>query len=95
MVVYDLNIVGVAWSPSEANPQLAVDPYAVLSLPIPCKLLEAVSWRRSKIVEAAGCVQDQQFAQSRSLLCRSKLPDRLPDKQSSRNPITEAPDHRL
>ena len=51
MIVYDLNVVGIAISPSEANTPLVVDSNAILAGPIAPEFLQAIGWWHAKISE--------------------------------------------
>ena len=51
MVIHDLNIVGVALSPAEANPPLVVDADADLTAPISAQLLQSVGRRNPEVLQ--------------------------------------------
>ena len=62
MVVNDLDVVSAAISPNEAYSPLSIDPYAVLSLPIPMQAFELVFWRYFQIFESDCCINHPELA---------------------------------
>jgi len=61
MIVSDLDVVSVAFSPPKAHPPLIVDPDAVLSLAILRELLEPVAWRNPQILERLRGIEVASF----------------------------------
>jgi hypothetical protein len=56
VIIGDLDVKGVTATPSEADPPLLVDPYAVIALSIALKSLELVrAWKRydARVLECA------------------------------------------
>ena len=49
LIVYDLNVVGIAISPSEADTPLVVDSDTILAGPIAPEFLQAIGWWYAKI----------------------------------------------
>jgi len=49
MIVYNLNVEGIGFDPTEADPPLVVDANAVLPRPIAAKSFQSVSWDLSQI----------------------------------------------
>jgi hypothetical protein len=49
VVVDDFYVLRTCVGPTKANPILVVDPYTVLSLPVPTKSLQSVPWRNPKV----------------------------------------------
>jgi hypothetical protein len=62
VIVHDLDLIGVAVVPDEADSPLIVDPHAVLTLPITRERLEAIAGRRSQIIQGARIVQLEELA---------------------------------
>jgi hypothetical protein len=88
MVIDDFDVVSLSMVPSETNPELIVDPNAVLSYPVSFKLLKPVSWNRRQ-VEHAGCsIYLHQFAVG-NITDRRKSWARLPIEQPRRILVTE------
>jgi hypothetical protein len=56
MVVDDLNFVGVATRPNEADSPLVIDPYAVLAAAPPFQALQTVRWWHAKIGQVTSVV---------------------------------------
>ena len=57
MVVDDLDVMGVAALPTEANPELVVDADAVLTDAIAGKLLKSIGRRHLEVGEGGGGVE--------------------------------------
>jgi hypothetical protein len=57
VVIDDLNVIGIAFAPTEANSVLIIDTYAVLPLPASSEFFEPVPRRSSQIAEVDRCVQ--------------------------------------
>lgn len=66
MVIDDLNLVGIAISPSEANPVLVVDPQTPLAFPIAFEPLQPVTRRLVQVFNAKNPVNLPELAQSNS-----------------------------
>jgi hypothetical protein len=62
MVVDDLDIVGMAIVPFEADPPLVVDPDGPLAFPLAPQGLKPVSGRNPEIVQALRAVKQVQLA---------------------------------
>src|SRR5262245_2405237 len=67
VVVDDLDFVGIALSPDEADPPLVVDADRMLTAPIALQGLQPVARRHAKIIETDRVVEKTQFAQSNGL----------------------------
>ena len=94
VVVYDLHVVGVPTLPPKAHPPLIVDPDAVLPPPLPVslQLLQAVARRDLEVVQAAGRMQDQEFAERDARQGSEPLP-RLPLKEGFGIPVRKPLDN--
>ena len=57
MIVHDLDVVGVAAPPDEADPPLLVDADAVLAAASTLQRLEAVAGRNAQLLERGGSVK--------------------------------------
>jgi hypothetical protein len=95
VVVHDLNVVGIASHPSEADTPPVVDPDAPLTGPIATESLETVSRWNSKVIQSDRRVELSQLAQRNSLHVCAKPANRSPIKELLGILVTEAPDHRL
>jgi dihydrofolate reductase len=93
VIVYDLNIMGVAVLPAEADAPLVIDANAVLAAPSALELLQPIGWRHSQIAQRFGRVQSAKFSQHCSQYIRRETPYRLAVEQALRVPIREAFDH--
>jgi hypothetical protein len=93
VVVRYLHVVSITVRPSEADPPLVVDPDAVLLLPIPSQLFEAVTRRDPKILECLRAIQNDQLSLSLPLKRGRELPGSLAPKDLLRLLIPEAPNH--
>jgi hypothetical protein len=58
MVVHDLNLIGVIIPPKEANPELVVDPDAVLTRSVPLQGFQAIARRTPQVFQIRGGIQD-------------------------------------
>ena len=56
VVVRDLNLVGISRLPSEANPILIVDPYAVLPAPVAAQPFESIPPRNTELAEVSDSI---------------------------------------
>jgi hypothetical protein len=65
MVVHYFNVIGIVIMPDEANPELIVNPDAVLSRPVPLEGFQAIPGRASQILQVFRRIQDQEFSQGR------------------------------
>ena len=93
MVVRNLNIVGVASYPPEADPPLIVDPDAVLPGSLSAQLLQAIPGRHAEVVQADRRVELPQLAQRHALNVRAQLTHRLAVKQPLGSPVAETVNH--
>ena len=93
MVVNDLDIMGVAILPTEANTPLVIDTDTVLAAPSSSELLQSITRRYSQIGQCLGRVQSDELSQHGSeKICR-KTSDWFAIEQAFRGPIGEAFDH--
>jgi len=67
MVVDDFDIPGISIAPSEADPPLIIDAYAMLPLPGSFQFFEMVPGRNLQVVEAHGGMDLQEFSQGDTL----------------------------
>jgi hypothetical protein len=93
VVVHDLDVVGVAASPSEADPPLVVDPDGVLTLPITAESFQPVPRRNPQIIQARRGVQHPELPQGHPLHVPTEASGRVSREQPLGVPITEALDH--
>jgi hypothetical protein len=81
VVIHYFHVVGVRALPGEANPELIVDPDAVLSPPIPFQRLQAVAGREAQILGAGRRVDPDELPSSRGLEGRRETPGHSPTKE--------------
>ncbi len=81
MVVDDLDVVGVAVSPREADAPLVVDSDAELPRTSSAQLLEMIARRHSEVIEHVCGIQLPQTAQGYALDVASVPADRLAPEQ--------------
>jgi hypothetical protein len=93
VIVDDLDVVGIAFPPPEADPPLIVDPDTVLTGSIAAKTFETVAGWHAKIVQLLGGVQHPKLSQGHPLDTRSESPGGSPVEQPLGVPITQALDH--
>ena len=93
MIVNDLGFVRIAVLPAKADPPLIVDSDTVLSGAIACELLQAVAGRDTKVTERLGRVQGHELPQHDAAEISWISADRLPVKEASGIPVSEALDH--
>ena len=67
MVVNDRDLLGSASLPNEADAELIVDSYAVLTFAVSLQLFEAVPGNRAQLTEFSGSREHVQFTQCGSL----------------------------
>ena len=78
MVVHDLDFMGVALLPSEADAPLIIDPNAVLPGALASKLLESVPGWDTQIIERLSRIDDDELAQHGALELARIPADALP-----------------
>jgi hypothetical protein len=94
MVVHDLNIVGIARSPTKTDPPLFVDADAVLAFAIPSQPLQPVPRRNPEVFENCGRVEHPELAECRPLDIGPQLLDWVSLEKALGVSIPEALDHR-
>jgi hypothetical protein len=67
VIVYDLDVEGVALAPRETDPPLVVDANAILASPITCELFKSTPWGNSKVPNGARGIENREFPVGRSL----------------------------
>src|SRR5262245_45302410 len=92
VIIRNLYVVGVPGIPTKAHPVLIVDPYRMLSLPIPRKLLQAITGRRQKVLKLASGVHHPQLPAS-DLARRGEALGTLPKEHTLGHPVPKPPDH--
>jgi hypothetical protein len=73
MIIYDLDIEGIAVIPNETDSPLIVYANTPLSLPVTGKFLQHISRRSAQVVEPTGHVQHLQFTFGNSPKCLEPL----------------------
>src|SRR5271170_3906570 len=61
VVIGDLDLIGIAVSPSKAHAELIVDPNAVLTFAVVAQRLQPVTGRNSQILQSSGRVKHGQL----------------------------------
>lgn len=54
VVIHDLNVNGVTFSPTKAHTELVVDAYAVLALAVTLQSFQPIAWWNPQVIETAG-----------------------------------------
>lgn len=93
MVVNDLNIVGIAIPPAEADPPLIVHTDTVLTHSASAESFQPIPRRHAKVVKHSGRIQHPELPERDPLNVRSESLDPLSVEQSLSIPVAEAPDH--
>src|SRR5262245_26011345 len=93
MVVDDLDFVGMALTPDEADPPLVVDADRMLAAPIALQRLQPVAGRNAKIIETDRVVEKTQLAQSNGLNVARKAAAAKARPDRGRFLVAEARDH--
>jgi hypothetical protein len=62
MIIYDLDIVGVAIDPSETNSPLTIDPNTVLPRAVPFEQFESVARKRLQVAQLRSRRKQFQFS---------------------------------
>jgi hypothetical protein len=93
MIVDDLDVVGVTVFPPETDPPLFIDPDVVLSLSVPGKLFESVSWGNAHIIQRLGGVQQQELPQCHPTQGVIKLRLAFPEEDAFCLLVSKASDH--
>lgn len=65
MIINDLDLMGIAFPPSEADAPLIVDTDTVLPFAVAYQLLQAVGRGDAQVVERFRSIQEQEFSQRR------------------------------
>jgi len=92
VVVHDLNVVGIAVLPDEADAPLVVDAITVLAPATAFEGFTLVAGRGLQVLKDASPVQIQQLPPGRPLECL-ETPDRLVVEQGRCVLAPERPDH--
>ena len=92
MVVDDLDVVGVAFRPPEADAPLIVDANAVLSLSIATERFQAVAWRRAQEIKGVSGVDQEQLSLGLSPNCEPLAGTPAREERLGRT-VAEALDH--
>jgi hypothetical protein len=77
VIIDDLNIVRIAFSPNETETPLVIDPNAILARSVAMQRFQAISWWRPQISQFSGGVQLPYLPARNSLDCleaSTKLP---------------------
>ena len=91
MVVHDLDVVSIAFTPSEADAPPIVDPDAPLPGSIAAEALEAIPRWNPKIFQGDRRIELPQLAQGDALNVRPEPSNRPALEETPGVPVTEAP----
>lgn len=64
MIVFDLDLVGISFLPSEAYSPLVVYTYAVLAFSVADKPFQLISRWNSQVIQFLGSIEQQEFSES-------------------------------
>jgi hypothetical protein len=93
MVIHDLHIVRSGECPTETDPELIVDPDAILARPVAPQRLQPIPWRHAKILKLPGDLQLSKLPSRRRFdICESFDPSSA--RQSFSVGALERQDHR-
>jgi hypothetical protein len=92
VIIDDLNVVGIPFDPTEAQPPLVIDSDAMLSPPVTRQCLEAIPRRGLEIAQGARPVKVVQLP-ARHALDRRKVTDRAVLEESPGVLGCEGSDH--
>ncbi len=95
MRIHDLDVLGSAVGPYEANAPLVADADAVLFRPIALRWFQAVARRCSQIAQGLGVVQLPQPALGNTLSVRSDPSGKAITEQRLGVRVSERTDHRM
>ncbi|KPF65872.1 hypothetical protein IP69_16905 [Bosea sp. AAP35] len=62
MVIRDFDVMGIAIFPDEANPELVVDRYCVLTCAVTLQGMKSIARRGLEVVEADGAMKHSELA---------------------------------
>jgi hypothetical protein len=93
VIVYDLYLVGIPFTPNEAETPLVVDPHTVLPFSVTVKCFQPVSRRRRHISQFCGAIQLPKLPTG-NILDHLKAAARLPMVKSPSIGTAERPDHK-
>ena len=93
MIVDDLDVVGVAADPAEANAELVVDTDAVLPEAITSQFLESVGRRHLQVGESCGGIEHNKFAEGNALEIRLKSADFLALEEAFGGVVAKVANH--
>jgi hypothetical protein len=94
MIIHDLNVIRVCFSPNKAETPLIVDPDAVLSSSIAVQQFQPISRRSSQVPQLHGAIQLPELSTG-NLLDSAKAANRLPTVKTFGLRTAERPDHQL
>src|SRR5688500_6379247 len=93
VIVGDLDVVGIALAPDEADTPLIVDPNAVLPAAIALQSLHAVARRHAQIGETGAVVEHQQLLPRGAPEICAETSDRHVLEQRLGAPVGKSSDH--
>jgi hypothetical protein len=93
VIIDDLNVVGVAAGPAEADSPLVVDSDAVLAQSIAGELLQSIGGWNAQVEQTGGGVEEHELSQGDALKIGGEPADLLPFEEALRVAVAEAPNH--
>lgn len=95
VVIRNLDIIRIAFGPSEADTPLFVDPDAELTLAISLQALKSIPRWHTQVLQRIGAVKDEQLPESRRNYRCGEPTGAQPLKNPLCLPVAEAPNHRM
>ena len=93
MIVGDFHVNGITIFPAETNSPLIVDPDAVLALPIPGQLFEAIPRWHSKVGQRVSGIKNEELLQCWAVDILRELSRALAIEDLFGLRVFEAPNH--
>lgn len=93
MIVNDLDVIRVSFSPFETDTPLPIDTAAILARAITGQLLQVVRWRDAQIRQRLGPVKNLEFSSCGALYLRWDLSGELAPEQFFCLSVAETPNH--
>jgi hypothetical protein len=93
VVVHDLHVEGIPFTPLEADSPLIVDPDAVLAAAVASESFQPVAGWHTQIGKTLGVVQHSQLSPRCLLDIPAKSPDHFPSPDTFGVSVPEGSDH--
>ena len=93
MVIQDLDVPCLTFTPPETNPPLIINADAMLTASIAVQGFEAIAWRDLKVIDLLCRVDGEKFGSRTALYLVGNAPDRVASKERDCTFVGEALDH--